>query len=347
MASVEISARERLGNAPELMKLINFGAMSQAISVAAELGIADLLAGGPRTVDELAESTSTHAPSLRRLLRALTTVAFCSECDNDSFSLGSAGSALRTDSPNSLRSWTLLWGKYQWPMWTHLLHSVKTGESARKLATGADSFAYLENDPDVAAVFNRAMAELTRLVSTEVVRVFNFSAARRIVDVGGGYGTMLATILESYPDLRGLLFDLPHAIEGARTNLTHAGLIDRCELVAGDFFKSIPRGADTYLLKAVVHDWDDERSCKILRNCRTSMPHDATLLLIERILPRRFEAGARYNSIAKVDLSMLVEQGGRERSEAEFRELLSNSGFAIARIHSTEMDYSIIECLPL
>ena len=152
---------------------------------------------------------------------------------------------------------------------------------------------------------------------------------------------------ESYPDLRGLLFDLQHAIEGARTNLTHAGLIDRCELVAGDFFEFIPRGADTYLLKAVVHDWDDERSCKILRNCRTSMPHGATLLLIERILPQRFEAGARHNSIAKVDLSMLVEQGGRERSEAEFRELLNDSGFAIARIHSTEMDYSIIECLLL
>ena len=238
-------------------------------------------------------------------------------------------------------------GKYQWPMWTHIFHSVKTPARAPKLATGADSFAFLENDPEVAAVFNRAMAELTRLVSTEVVRVFNFSAARRIVDVGGGYGTMLATILESYPDLRGVLFDLQHAIEGARINLTHAGLIDRCELVAGDFFKSIPRGADTYLLKAVVHDWDDERGCKILRNCRTSMPHGATLLLIERILPRHFRAGARHNSIAKVDLSMLVEQGGRERSEAEFRELLNNSGFAIARIHSTEMDYSIIECLPL
>jgi hypothetical protein len=346
MTASQHSSQEPLSNAPELMKVINFGAMSQAVCVAAELGIADLLVDGPRQIETLAQATSSHAASLRRLLRALATIGFCREEDDGSFALGPLGSVLRTDSSNSLRSWTVLWGRYQWPLWTNLLHSVKTGESARKLASGADGFAYLEDDPDFAAVFNRAMAELTHLVAREVVRTYDFPGGRRIVDVGGGYGSLLAGILDSDPSLRGLLFDLPHAIEGARANLTKLGLIGRSELVAGDFFKSIPHGGDIYLLKAVIHDWDDKPSKLILQNCRSAMTQGTTLLLIERIVPRRFEPCPQHNAIAKVDLSMLVEQGGRERSEAEFRDLLEDSGFAVVRVLATELDYSIIECVP-
>jgi hypothetical protein len=188
------------------------------------------------------------------------------------------------------------------------------------------------------------MAELTLLVAGEVVRAYDFSRTRRIVDVGGGYGTMLSAVLKANPALQGILFDLPHAIDGARANLTNTGLIDRCELVAGDFFDSIPCEGDVYLLKAVIHDWDDERSRLILCSCRRAMPPDATLLLVERILPERFQECALHHAIAKVDLSMLVEQGGRERTEAEFRDLLAACGFSVARVLPTELEYSVIEC---
>lgn len=338
--------REHLGRAFELFELANSGSMSQAACAAAELRIADHLTNGPKNVDELARATGSHAPSLHRLLRALASLELCIEREDGSFALSPMGSLLRTDGSHSLRSWVLWWGKYQWPLWGNLLYSVKTGESARKLATGTEGFGHLERDAEVAAVFNHAMAQLTRLVAAEVVRVYDFAGMRRIVDVGGGYGALLAAVLEAHPDAHGVLYDLPHAIEGARVHLANAGLQKRCEFSTGNFFDSVPHGADAYLLKAVIHDWNDEQSTIILRNCRRAIQQHGKLLLVERIMPERLEACALHRAIARADLTMLVGPGGRERTEAEFIALLRASGFGLARVVATALEYSILEADP-
>jgi len=337
---------ERAGKAREFIKLINDGAMSQAVCAAAELGIADLLASGPRHAQELSRAVDCHAPSLKRLLRALASLDLCTEREDGAFALTELGALLRFNAPQSLRSWTLLCGKYLWPMWGNLLHSVRTGASARELAGGGNGFAELEHDEQAALVFNRAMAELTRFVAAEVVRCYSFDGMRRIVDVGGGYGALLAAVLHAQPGAQGVLLDLAHAIEGARTQLAASGLAERCQCIAGDFFESVPAGADAYLLKAVLHDWDDERVRLILRNCRNAIPRHGKLLIIERIVPARFEACWLHHAIARVDLTMLVGFSGRERTEMEFRGLLDASGFRLAGVTPTLLEYAVIEAFP-
>lgn len=330
----------------DFIRLVNAGAMSQAACAAAELGIADLLASGPKNVDELARASGCHAPSLRRLLRALASLDLCLESEDGSFALTALGSLLRSDSPDSLRSWTLLCGKYLRPLLAKLIHSVRTGQSARELVGGAEAFGELEHDKHAALIFNRAMAELTSLIAAEVVRRYRFDGMRRIVDVGGGYGALLAAILKAQPSVRGVLLDLPHAIDGARSHLASAGLAERCDLVAGDFFDSVPAGADGYLLKAVLHDWDDERSALILRNCRRGISREGKLLVIERVVPGRFEACWLHQAIARMDLTMLVGFAGKERTESEFSRLLAASGFNLSNITPTSLDYAVIEAVP-
>jgi orsellinic acid C2-O-methyltransferase len=340
------AVRERLVGAPDLIDLIHNGSMSQAVSVAAELRIADFLASGRNDVDELARATDTHAPSLHRLLRALTSLELCIEREDGSFALGPMGSLLRTDAPDSLRSWVLWCGKYQWPVWGNLLYSVKTGESARKLSTGTDDFGHLERDSTAAAVFNDAMVELTRLIASEVVGAYDFAGMQRIVDVGGGHGALLAAVLEVHPDAHGVVYDLPHAIEGAKAYLARKGLAERCERVAGDFFTSVPGGADAYLLKNIIHDWNDERSAVLLRNCRRAMSQTGRLLLVERIMPGRLEASSCHRAVAWADLTMLLGTGGCQRTQAEFRSLLDSSGFILTRVIPTALEFSILEAAP-
>jgi hypothetical protein len=198
----------------------------------------------------------------------------------------------------------------------------------------------------VAEVFNRAMAEFTRLVAYAVLRIYDFSGLRRIVDVGGGHGAFLATLLQANPDLQGVLFDRPHAMPGAMASLAEAAVIARCEFVAGDFFEQIPAGADGYLLKTIVHDWDDERSIVILRNCRRAMPNGGRLIVVERVLPDRFEANRRHHAIARADLTMLIAFGGRERTAAEFAGLFEAAGFRLAGVKETGMEFSVLEGIP-
>ena len=320
--------------------------MAQAVCVAAELRIADFLADGPKSVSELARVTGSHAPSLHRLLRALASLELCVEHEDGSFGLGPMGSLLRSDSPESLRTWLLWFGKYQWAVWGQLLHSIQTGESARTLVTGSHVFGFLEGSPQAAAIFNDTMLQLTRLVASEVARTYDFGAMQQVIDVGGGYGTLLSAVLERHPHLNGVLFDLPHAIEGARKQLATAGLGDRYSVVAGDFFARIPSGADGYLLKNIIHDWNDTRSASILSNCRRAIPDHGKLLLIERVLPPRFEPTRAHKAIAYADLAMLVGTGGRERTEAEFRNLLRGAGFQLASVKPTAFEFSIVEAVP-
>ena len=260
--------------------------------MAAELGVPDLLADGPKRSDELAIAVGAHPPALERLLRALTTIDVCRHRDDGSFELTPMGRLLCSDVDGSVRSWTIYWGRDLWPVWGRLIDSVKTGESARKLELGVVDFEHVERDPDMAARFNRAMVELTRLAARSVVEQYDFSAMKVVVDVGGGYGELLAAILSANPALKGVLLDLPHAVEAAPGHLRNAGVLDRCDIVGGSFFEHVPAGGDGYVLKSVIHDWNDERSAEILRNCRQAMSDGAKLLLVERIVrsscrPRR------------------------------------------------------------
>ena len=224
------------GKAPELIRLVNSGPMTQALCVAAELRIPDLLAAGPKHTEELAEATGTHGPSLHRLMRALTSLDICVEREDGSFGLTATGSVLCADAPNSLRSWTILCGKYLWPIAGDLLHSIRTGETARQRVGQPSPFKFMEGDKEAATIFDRAMGEISRLVAGEVLSYCSFDGMQRVVDVGGGSGGLLAAVLRAYPKLHGVLFDLPHVIQGAKTDLATALPAERCEFVAGNFF---------------------------------------------------------------------------------------------------------------
>ncbi len=337
----------RSESAPELVERFQAILMgnwrTQALCVAASLGLADLLTAGPRTSADLAAASNTDSAALRRLLRALATIEFCRERADGSFELTDFGALLQEKSPHSQKAWTIWWGRYLWPVWEHLLYSVKTGASARKMLQGTEGFAHLEQDREAAAIFNRAGSDLSRASAGDLVRCYDFGGLRRIVDIGGGHGLLLLTILLAHPEARGVLFDLPHAIEGARHHVEEFGLADRCELVAGDFFRSVPENGDAYILKNVIHDWDRERNLRILHNCRQAMRGGARLLVIETIIPERFGTSAADQAIARSDLTMLIAHAAQDRSETEFRELLSAGGFAVSRVLAIAPGLSLIE----
>ena len=340
-----VESKEPTAIARQLLEMVNSSWTTQAIYVAAYLRIPDLLAGDARSTPELARATGAHAPALRRLMRSLVTIGICCVRGDDCYELTAVGSLLRADVADSLRSWTLHWGGTMWPVWGNLLHSVNTGESARKLATGSEGFDLLEADPESAANFNRAMVELTRLDSANIVSACDFSGMTTVMDVGGGYGELLAAILEANPALRGAVFDRPHAMANGRWKMEATLLAHRCDFVEGDFFASIPGGADAYVLKSVIHDWNDEHSRMILRNCHRAMHERARLLLIERIVPTRLEASAAHRAIARSDLNMLVGLGGMERTESEYRALLDATEFQVVSVKSAGPTFGIIEAM--
>lgn len=337
-----MNTKDDMAAARELLDLVNGSWVAQACYVAARLGIADLLAAGPRTAEELAAATGTHAPALRRLLSALGSVAVCQQRDDGSFEMTRLGRLLRADVPCSMRAWTLQWGGEAWRVWANLLHSVKTGDSARSLITGDTGFTHLERDPEAAQIFNQAMVDLTRLAAMDIAQAYDFSD-KRVVDVGGGYGELLAQILATQPTARGVLFDMPHAISKAREHLGGRALAQRCEFIAGDFFKSVPPGCDVYLLKTVIHDWPDEQARDILRTCRSAMGPDARLLIIERLMPERLEPSAEHRALARVDLHMLVALGAQERTQAQMQALLDSAGLKTLRRIDTASEFQILE----
>ena len=336
-----ISTSESL--ALRLRAMINSNWITQALYVTAQLGLPDFLASGPKTSEYLAQATGAHGPSLRRLLRALVTIEIVREREDGDFELLPMGALLQSDAATSLRSWAILVGRYNWQAWGHLLDSVKTGESTRKLLMDTEVFQDLEQNPELAALFNQAMVESTRLIVPVVVQAYDFAGIRRIIDVGGGYGELLVAILKANPKTYGVLFDMPHAIEPGRQYLESAELAHRCECVAGDFFESVPGGAEAYVLKNIIHSWNDEQSTIILRNCRRAMPEGARLLLIERIIPERLGVSPTDQARARADLNMLIQTGAKERTEAEFRVLLELAGFHLTKIIPVGRDFSIIE----
>jgi hypothetical protein len=295
---------------------------------------------------ELARATGCHEPSLRRLLRALASLGLCEERADGSFHPTGLGALLEERAPMSLNAMAL-YGRYKRPVWDRLTDSVRTGVCANPAGHGAAVFEHLDRDPAAAGIFDRAMAETTRVVAQAVVAAYDFSGCERVVDVGGGYGELLAAILRALPAARGTLLERPRALEGARRNLERAGVAGRCELVAGDFFESVPGGGDCYLLKRVLHDWDDGRAAAILRCCRRAMPAQARLLLVEQILPDRMAASLAHQEAARMDLHMLLMAGGRERTEGEYRQLLEPAGLRLRRAVPAALNVSVIEAVPV
>ena len=329
-----------------LLELINANWTTQAISVATQLHLAELLRDGPRPLRELADRTACHPPSLLRLLRALASLDVVAEREEGCFALTDLGALLQPDVPGSLAAWAQFCGTSSWRGWSQLFECVRSGESVRKRTIGADGFDHLQEDGDGALLFNRAMVSLTASVAAAVVQSIDFAGAESVVDVGGGFGEMLAAVLGAHPRMRGVLFDLSHATEGARARFAEAGVADRCEVVAGSFFDSVPSGADIYLLKSILHDWDDDRCAVILGNCRRAMGPRARLLVIERILSLRIAVSPHDQAIARSDLNMLIGTGGCERTHEQFQAMLQAAGLRPTGLVELSNGYSACEAVP-
>ena len=267
-----LNAENALERDEVLSQLVSGYRVSQAIYVVVKLGIPDLLADGPRGSDELAEATGTHVGALYRVLRFLAGVGLFEERAPHQLSLTSLGAGLCTAAPGSQPVQVLRQlDPSSWEAWGQLLHSVRTGETAFDQVHGMGFFAYLGQHPDAARIFDQAMTSNTARSGTAITRAYDFSGTGRLVDVGGGQGLLLATVLQAYPTMHGVLFDRPEVVAGAPAILEAAGVAERCQLVAGDFFEAVPAGGDGYVLRQILHDWDDARATEILKNCQQAM----------------------------------------------------------------------------
>ena len=315
-----------------------------AISAAAKLGIADELESGPKTTLELASLLNLHEDSLYRVLRALAGLGIFHEGENRTFSQTPLSDVLRTNAKPSLRyAATLMIDNWQHRGLQGICSTIENGHSAMVNVFGAGLFEYLRAHSEEAFHFNRGMTDLSSVEAPAVVATYDFSCFDRIVDVAGGAGGLLAAILASTPKLRGTLFDQPSVIEQAKSDAILAPFGDRCELVGGDFFDAVPVGADAYIMKHIIHDWDDERATKILSNCRRALKPGGKLLVVERVIgppnahdPKKF-----------FDVAMMLLLGGRERSEPEWKALYDVAGFRVTRILPTPAPHSIIEGVPV
>ncbi len=323
----------------QLSRMISGYWISQAIYVAAKLKIADQLANGPQTSVQLAESTKIHGTSLYRLLRALASVGVFAEQEGGSFILTPMAECLRSDVPGSQWAMAVMMGEEHYRAWGKLLHSVRTGEIAFDKVFGKPIFEHLAENPDSAAIFDLAMNSVHGRETSPMVEAYDFSDISTIADIGGGNGTVIVAVLNRYPNMRGILFDLPHVIERAQANLEAAGVAQRCQTSSGNFFESVPTGADAYLMRHIIHDWDDEQAATILRNCHEAMNANGSVLIVESVI-----TPGNDPSFAKLlDLTMMVVPGGKERTAEEYRVLLESSGFTLSQAVPTNSDVSIIE----
>ncbi|CCH32735.1 methyltransferase [Actinosynnema sp. NPDC047251] len=316
--------------AMRLLRLVTASWMSSAMSAVAELGVADRLAAGPRPVTDLAADVGAAPGPLYRLLRACADIGLFRESAGQVFALTDLGDGLRSDSPHSLRNFVRWVGlAADRHTWSDLAQTVRTGEPAFERVHGKQVWEYFRDSPEVAEVFDNAMTELSDHVIKPVVDAYDFGRFRRIVDVGGGHGSLLATVLTANPAATGVLFDQPEVIASAGAPLDEAGVRDRCQLVDGDFFVGVPPGGDAYLMSNIIHDWDDEPSRRILANCREAMADGGRVLLVEAVVP---DGVASSPTVKLMDLDMLVISGGRQRTGAQFDALFQDAGLKLSGI---------------
>lgn len=322
-----------------LSQMIFGGFLQQSISVVAKLGISDLLQSGPTGIEELADVTHTHGPSLYRLLRALSGVGIYKELDGKRFELDVLGNFLQTDVEGSLRGFAIMIGEaWHRGSWNQLMHTVKTGETAFQKVYGAKVFEYFTNNKEAGEIFNNAMSGLSKDIGG-VLAAYDFSAFERVIDIGGGHGSLIAELLKQNPRVQGGVFDLSVVIEGTRKLIKEAGLENRCQCLPGSFFDFIPSGADAYIMKNIIHDWNDEEAVQILRNCQPAIGDHGKLLLIETVIKEKEKSPIPLF----MDLEMMVMATGKERTELEFKELFAKAGFTLTRIIPAPSHLSIIE----
>lgn len=316
--------------------------ISQSIYAAAKLGIPDLLKDGPKSCEQLASSTGTEARSLYRVMRALAQVGVFAEKENENFTLTPLSACLQSDAPNSVRALAVLFGEEQYKAWGDILYSMRTGGSSFEHVFGMPVFDYYAQNPEAEKTFNAAMTSGSDAEKAAVVQTYDFSTIHKLVDIGGGQGSFIASILKANPHLQGVLFDLPSVVEGAKQVIEAEGVADRCEIVGGSFYESVPNGADAYILKHVLHDWDDETSLTILKNCYSAIQENGKLLVVEQIVPPGNEpALAKFMDVNM----MMLHPGGCERTEAEYQALFEAAGFKLTKVFPTRAMVSVLEAV--
>lgn len=319
--------------------------VSNAIMVAARLGIADLLQDGPRSSEELARTVGANPSSLYRLLRALTNVDVFSQDKDGRFHLTPISKYLQTNAPGSMRSLMIMCSdEWHYRSWGNFEEAVKTGKAPSEFLYGTSIFQYFEQHPQAGKNFNAAMTGFSAQATAAVAATYDFSRVTRIVDVGGGLGTMVATLLKKYPRMYATLFDRPHVIAEAKGSLEAEGVLARCELASGDFFEAVPADADAYILQNIIHDWDDERAITILKSCRRAMQKQGKLLLSEMVIPS--DNRPYFGTVFDLEMQ-IFNTGSRERTQEEFAALLAAAGFKLTRVIPTPSFSYVIEAVPV
>jgi hypothetical protein len=323
------------------MQLIQGKIVGKAVTLAAELGVADAMGESPTPVEQLAAATGTQVDGLYRLLRLLASVGVFSESEGHAFALTPVGRALRSDAPRSIRSLARWYNERSLETaWLELEHAVRTGESAFERAHGLPCFEYFEKHPSAAKIFDEAMGNFTASAGEAVAKAYDFSDVKHLVDVGGSQGVLLSAVLDHFPNVRTTLFDLPHVVERAMPALAAGRHAGRIETASGDFFAGVPAGADAYIMKSIVHDWDDDRCVSLLSNCRKVMAPGGRVLVVEGLVSN----GPESVYLKILDMQMLVATpGGRERTEAEFAALFQKAGLKLTRVFRTESPLCVIE----
>lgn len=313
---------------------------STCVYLAVKLRIPDSLAAAPRPVNDLARELGVNEDALYRVMRTLVSLGVFEEKAPRTFANTLTSTILRSETPGSMYDMALwMSDPFHFQVYANALHSLRTGQPAVEQTVGVPVFEYFPKHPEESEIFNNAMTMFSGMVIPAVLEVFDFSGIGTLVDVAGGHGRVLTSILQKYPSMRGVLFDLEHVLAGARAVIDSLGLSDRCRTVSGDFFKAVPAGGDAYIMKHIIHDWDDERAATILKNIRSAMNPGGRLVLLESVV-----APGNQPDFAKlIDLEMLLMPGGRERTEQEFRALFARAGFELTRITPTKSPLSVIE----
>ena len=326
----------------DILQLLTGAHVAGAVSCLAQLGIPDLVEAAPKSAQELATQIGVNSQALYRLMRATASVGVLSEGPDGKFSQTPMSAALRSKATPSLRAFAIMSGR-EWHGrgWSHLEYCVRTGKQALEQIYGAHVFEYLKQNPAEAQIFNDAMTELSMIDGPAVAEAYNFDSIRSIVDIAGGHGLLLATILQQNPHLRGTLYEMPHVLEGAK-NGPLKPVMERCSLASGDMFSSVPSGADAYIMKHIIHDWPDDRCVPLLKSCRKAVNSGGRLLVVDCVI----QPGNDFSPGKFLDLQMLIFPGGCERTEEQFRELFAAAGWRLNRIIPTAAPDSIVEGVP-